>query len=228
MVAVEELLVLAAQHLAGLVVGLPELLDETGLGQAQRHLAEFGVPENVEEELEPLVHILAHHPQSQGRSPLAHVERQRAAEKVDAFLDGVALAGGGAAGDEGPAHHRAETGLVLRHVRIAEVHQGRQGDDGQVVVFLDVAAQPAGKGGSAGARVGRLVPERGKFQVGRPLGLAQAGGAAHQRQRQDEDDDLVHCTPPCVAVGRSGGAPPGRGPGRGPGRIPSRPPICRL
>ncbi len=69
-VAVEDLLELPAQHGARLVVDLAQAFDLADLGQVQGRLAELGVHQDVEEQVQPLVQVLAQDVEGQGRGPV--------------------------------------------------------------------------------------------------------------------------------------------------------------
>ncbi len=68
--------------------------------------------------------------------------------------------------------------------------QGRDRDDGQITVFLDVAAQAVGEHGPESLRIGRVEGQGGILEVGRLLDLAQAE-AGQDEAEEDEGGQSV-------------------------------------
>ena len=192
MIAVEEVLEFPAQDGAGLVVGLPQLLEGAGLGQVQGRFPELGVHQDVEEEGQALVHVLAQDGQRQRRGPLGHGEVQRATQEVEPFLDRRSLPGLGPALDERGAHEGGQALLVLGQVEAAEIDVGGEGEERQGMVLLDEAPHPVGEGHLVGRGIGRGVGQGGIFEVRGFLGLAEAEPGHEGCADKREDDGFFH------------------------------------
>jgi hypothetical protein len=164
---------------------LAKLFDEARLCQVHRVLAEFGVHQDVEEDLKPFVHVLAQDRKGELGSPLAGPEVQAPAEEIDPVFNRGPVLRLRPALDERAAHELGQPGLVLRDIETAEIDEGRNVEQRQAVVLLDIGPQAVPQVGTERRRAGRLVLERRVLEIGRAGGLAQAQGNENKGDGQD-------------------------------------------
>jgi len=102
----------------------------------------------------------------------------------DPLLDGVALPSRGAALDHSGAHERSKAHLVIRDIQRTEIDLRGDVKERQFTLLLDVAAEAVFELHAKVFGIGRVVLERGVFQIGRLLCLGQAGRGAQETERQ--------------------------------------------